>query len=240
MNDLTKYNRFSKPRKKEKTLSTSREVWLYTRVISKNQKKNFSLAYQREEAEKFAAQNEYQITDYFGNESESASTDITRKEFQTLINKVKKSPRKPFGILVYMISRFSRSGGSAITIVEDLVERLGVHLIEVNSGLDTTTDENKLTIYSKLIEARKENHQRLKHTIPGMKKFVKSGQNFEVVPIGYDHYGPRVVDSSKRSINQHIEINEEGIKLRNAWKWKLEELSDVEIIKKLDAMGIQV
>ena len=139
-----------------------------------------------------------------------------------------------------MISRFSRSGGSAITIVEDLVERLGVHLIEVSSGLDTTTDENKLTIYNKQIEARKENHQRLKHTIPGMKKFVKSGQHFGIVPIGYDHYGPRVVDPSKRSIKQRIEINEDGIKLRKAWKWKLEGLSDVEIIKKLDALGVKI
>ena len=58
----------------------------------------------------------------------------------------------------------------------------------MSSGLDTTTDENKLTIYNKLIEARKENHQRLKHTIPGMKKFVKSGQHFGLVPIGYDQW----------------------------------------------------
>lgn len=48
-----------------------------------------------------------------------------------------------------MISRFSRSGGSAITIVEDLLETLGVHLIEVNSGLDTTTDDGKLNFLDK-------------------------------------------------------------------------------------------
>ncbi|MHA1170246.1 MAG: hypothetical protein DRJ29_08670 [Bacteroidetes bacterium] len=240
MNDLERYNRFTKPRRKEKTLPTTREVWVYTRVSSKNQKENYSLSTQREEAEIFATKKGYHITECFGNLNESASRDITRKEFQALINKVKKSHKKPFGILVYMISRFSRSGGSAITIVEDLVERLGVHLIEVSSGLDTTTDENKLTIYNKLIEARKENHQRLKHTIPGMKKFIKSGQHFGVVPIGYDHYGPRVVDPLKRDVKQRIEINEDGIQLRKAWNWKLEGLSDVEIISRLDDLGVKI
>ena len=178
MNDLTRYNRFTKPRKKEKTLPTTREVWVYTRVSSRKQKENYSLAYQREEAEKFAAKKGYQITEYFGNQNESASKDITRKEFQALINRVKKSPKKPFGILVYVISRFSRSGGSAITIVEDLVERLGVHLIEVNSGLDTTTDENKLTIYSKLIEARKRKPSTVKTYHPRDEKICQIRPEF--------------------------------------------------------------
>lgn len=240
MNDLQKYNRFSKSRKKEKKISSSREVWIYTRVSSKNQKDNYSLETQKEECDKFAALHNLQVTKYFGNVYESASSDITRKEFQALINEVKKSQRKPFGILVYVISRFSRTGGSAITIVENLVERLGVHLMEVISGLDTTTDENKLNIYSRLIDAGRENQQRLKHTIPGMKKFVKSGQYLGLTPKGYDHFGPRVVDPAKRNVIQRIVINEEGLKLRTAWEWKLQGFDDVEIIKRLEAIGVKM
>jgi site-specific DNA recombinase len=240
MTDLQKYSRFSRPKKREKKLSASREVWVYTRVSSKNQKDNYSLEFQKEESQNFAAAHGYEITKYFGQDYESASSDITRKEFQALINEVKKSHKKPFGILVYVISRFSRTGGSAISIVEYLVERLGVHLIEVISGLDTSTDEDKLTIYSKLIEARKENQQRLKLTVPGMKKFVKSGQYLGKVPIGYDHWGPRVVDPAKRGITQRIVINEIGIKLRKAWEWKLQGLDDVEIIKRLDVLGVKI
>jgi site-specific DNA recombinase len=240
MNDLEKYNRFTKPRKKEKTLPSSREVWVYTRVSSRSQKDNYSLGYQKEEAQKFAAENGYKITEYFGNLNESASKDITRKEFQSLIHKVKKSRKKPFGILVYVISRFSRSGGSAVGIVDNLVEELRVHLIEVNSGLDTTSHVGKQAILRKLLDANDENYNRKQHTIPGMKKFVKSGQNFGIVPIGYDHYGPRVVDPQKRDVTQRIVINEDGIKLRKAWKWKLEGLSDVDIVKKLDALGIKI
>jgi site-specific DNA recombinase len=240
MTNLVDYNRFTKSRKKEKKLPTSREVWVYTRVSCKNQKENFSLEYQKEESEKYAAENGFQITNYFGNENESASSDLSRKEFQSLITKIKKSSKKPFGILVYVISRFSRTGGSAITIVDDLVERLGVHLIEVNSGLDTTTDDGKLNIFHKLIDARQENRQRLKHTIPGMKKFVQSGQYLGKVPIGYDHYGPRVVDPSMRGISQKILINDTGNKLRKAWDWKLQGLDDVEIIRKLSEVGVKI
>jgi site-specific DNA recombinase len=240
MNDLEKYSRFSKSRIKEKKLPSSREVWLYTRVSSKNQQDNYSLEYQREELEKFAATHGFIISETFGNSHESASSDITRKEFQALITKVKKSHKKPFGILVYIMNRFSRTGGNAVSIVNDLVERLGVHLIEVSSGLDTTTDEGKLSIYSKLIEARKENQQRLKHTIPGMRKFVQSGHYLGKVPIGYDHYGPRVVDPSKRSISQEIRVNETGIKLRKAWEWKLQGLDDMEIKKRLESIGVKI
>ena len=240
MTNLVEYNRFTKSRKKERKLPISREVWVYTRVSSKNQKDNYSLEYQREESEKFATEKGYQITKYFGNENESASSDITRKEFQILITAVKKSNKKPFGILVYVISRFSRTGGNAVSIVNDLVERLGVHLIEVNSGIDTTTDEGKLNIYSRLIEARRENQTRLKFTVPGMRKFVQSGHYLGKVPIGYDHYGPRVVDMSKRRISQEIVINEDGIKLRKAWQWKLNGLDDVEIIRKLREVGVRI
>ena len=67
------------------------------------------MEYQKEENQKYADDNGYTITNYFGNEYESASSDITRKEFQELITAIKKAKKKPFGILVYVISRFSRT-----------------------------------------------------------------------------------------------------------------------------------
>ncbi len=240
MNDLQKYSQFSKSRRKERALPTTREVWLYTRVSSKNQKDNYSLSYQKEEAQRFAKGKGFQITEEFGNINESASTDYTRKEFYSLISKVKKTRKKPFGILVYVINRFSRSGGKAISILNDLVENLNVHLIEVSTGLDTTTEEGMIDVLEKLVDAKKDNQTRLKHTIPGMKKFVKSGHYLGKVPIGYDHYGPRVVDPAKRGIEQKIVINEEGLKLKKAWEWKLQGIDDVEIIKRLAALGVKI
>ena len=240
MSDLSRYSQFRKERKKEEPIITTRDVWLYTRVSSKDQTDNFSLENQRDAAEKYAEENGYKITKYFGNLNESASKDYTRKEFQALINEVKKARRKPFGILVYVISRFSRSGGGAVGILNELVEDLRVHLIEVTSGLDTASHVGRITIERKLLDANDENYIRKQHTLPGMKKFVETGQNFGVAPIGYDHYGPRVSDPSKRRINQEIVINDDGIKLRKAWYWKLEGLTDAEILGKLDAIGLRI
>ena len=138
---------------------------------------------------------------------------------------------------MYVINRFSRTGGSAITIVEQLF-KIGVHLIEVHSGLDTSTDDGKLKIYQKLLEARKQNMDRLEHTIPGMKKFVSSGHHLGQVSFGYDHFGPRVNDESKLSIKQRIVINEDGQKLRLAWEWKASGNPDYIILEKLKGLGL--
>ena len=44
---------------------------------------------------------------------------------------------------------------------------------------DTTTEEGEIQIQYSLIHARKENVERLTHTIPDLKRFVKSGNFLE-------------------------------------------------------------
>src|SRR5678815_4544012 len=120
----------------------------YTRVSSKEQfDNNSSVSRQKDANYEYAEKNGYQIIEEFGGTYESAKSDFTRKEFKRLIDKVQKSRRKPYGILVFKMSRFSRSGGNAIGLVNYLVETLGVHLIEVSSGVTTTTERGKLAIY---------------------------------------------------------------------------------------------
>ena len=240
MTDLKRFNRFIKRDDPKSKAPVNRDVWLYTRVSSNRQKDNYSLTYQKEEAEKFVTSKGYTITHQFGNISESASNDFTRREFMDLINKVKQARKKPFGILVYVMNRFSRTGGNAISIAEELISKTGVHLIEVSSGMDTSSETGKHMIYSKLLEARKQNLDRLEHTIPGMRKFVSTGHFLGTVPIGYNHYGPRVVDITKREISQRIVINEDGKKLKLAWEWKAGGMPDYKIIEKLKVLGLSL
>ena len=54
MPKLTNYSRFIKGEVNDKTRPLVREVWLYTRVSSSQQKDNYSLTYQKEESYKFA------------------------------------------------------------------------------------------------------------------------------------------------------------------------------------------
>ncbi|BDX37289.1 serine type site-specific recombinase [Tenuifilaceae bacterium CYCD] len=240
MNNLDKYRKFAKARPNANAKTKNLNVWLYTRVSSASQKDNYSLDYQRDEAYAFAQKKGLTITREFGKKNESASSDFTRKEFSDLINEVKKEKVKPFAIMVYIMNRFSRSGGGAVAIADELINKIGVHLIEVCSGLDTSTDDGRLEIYDKLLEAKKQNNDRLKHTIPGMKRLLKAGKCLGNVPFGYTQYGPRVKDFERRAVEQRIIINEDGKKLKLAWEWKVSGMPDHVILTKLRSLGVNI
>lgn len=218
------------------------EVWSYTRVSSKEQfEQNSSVERQIEANREYARINGLSIVEEFGGTYESAKSDFTRKEFTRLIDKVKKSRKKPYAILVYKMSRFSRSGGNAIGLVSHLVDELKVHLIEVSTGLNSTTERGKASIWESLFHAFRENLERKEIIIPNMKAFVKAGNWFSKAPIGYDHYGPRVKNGRFLSQKQRIIVNETGKTLREAWKWKISGYySDVQILGKLATLGIDL
>ena len=235
---LDKFKSFGRAHVKK--IITNSEVWLYTRVSSRDQELNRSLDSQKDEGHKYAITNAYNITLTFGATYESASGDFTRKEFTKLIETVRRAKKKPFAILIYTMSRFSRSGGGGISLAHELVDELGVHLIEVATGKNTMTEEGKLEIYSGLIRASQDNLDRLKVTVPGMIKMLENGHWLGNTPPGYVHYGPRVKDHSRFSPVQKVEKGPDAIFIRKAWEMKLTNMSDASIIKKLATMNYTI
>ena len=73
---------------------------------------------------------------------------------------------------------------------------------------DTTTEEGEIQIQYSLIHARKENVERLTHTIPDLKRFVKSGNWLGRAPRGYDHYGPKVKNPKFVQGIQQLKVND--------------------------------
>jgi site-specific DNA recombinase len=222
------------------TTNTNFNVLSYTRVSSKEQfTNNSSVDNQKETNTNYARKHHLSIIEEFGGTYESAKSDFTRKEFKRLIDKIEKSRKKPHAILVFKMSRFSRSGGNAIGLVNHLVEVLGVHLIETSSGNTTNTERGKIAIYESLFHAYKENVERMEIIIPAMKNYVKRGGRFGLAPQGYDHYGPRVKRDGFLSAKQKFLINKEGEILKKAWEWKATGLyNDIQIIDKLAALGV--
>ena len=232
---------FKKFVKIDEKVESNYSVWLYTRVSSKGQfDSNNSIENQRDAAFDLANKNGYTIAKTFGETYESAKGDFTRKEFKKLIETVLKSKKKPFAIMIYKMSRFSRTGGGAIGLVNELVRNHGVHLIEVSTNRNTTTPRGEQDIIDSLVHARKENIERLEITIPGLTNFVKSGNWLGKAPRGYDHYGPRVKNLKFISGVQELKINHEGKLLKKAWKWKLQEKPDHLIIKDLELLGLKI
>ncbi|GAA0892577.1 recombinase family protein [Fulvivirga kasyanovii] len=224
----------------ESEVKRNNEVWLYTRVSSKDQFANKSLLNQHDEGKTYCLTNQYNLVKVFGETYESARGDFTRKEFKNLIDSIRRAKKKPFAILIYKMSRFSRTGGHAIGLATDLIEGLGVHLIEISSGKNTLTERGKLEIYDRLLKAREENLERLEITLPGLKKFIENGNWLGSVPKGYDHYGPRVKDLNRISGEQRIVLNREGKLFKKAWRWKVAGERDCDIIRKLDALGVRI
>ncbi len=235
---IESFKKFQKEKVAEKV--EVKEIWGYTRVSSKGQLENYSLEEQRTEIVQFANAKEYSLGKMLGGTYESASGDFTRKEFVRLLDEVKSAKKKPYAIAIKFINRFSRSGASAIGIVHELVDKLGVHLIETSSGLCTDNEYKKMDIYNKLLEARKENMDRLEKTLPGMKALLKAGNWLGKVPRGYTMRGKKVNDYALVQQTQSITINGEGEVLKKAWKWKLRGERDYVIQQKLEVLGLGI
>lgn len=237
--NISDFNKFIK--KEEKKTNTYRGVVVYSRVSSRRQlEDNHSIDFQVSEIDNYCREKGYEIINTFGQKNESAKSDFNRKEFKSMMDFIRKSKRKPFGIVVYDVNRFSRTGGSAISIVEEL-QSYGVHLFEVSSDLNSLTEKGLFKIQQKLLDSKKENMDRVDTVKPRIVRHMKDGMWFGTVPVGYDHYGPRVKDERFYQKQQKIVINNEGRILKEEFMLKLtENLSDVEIAKILMTKGLKI
>ncbi len=236
-NNLSAFNSLIKS--KEKSVKQSNKVVIYTRISSVGQADNFSLSNQDKTIRDFCQEKGFVIIKEFGNIHESAKNDESRKEFNNMLKFVKKQNGDIFGIVVFAIDRFSRSGGKAIEILEDLVTNKTIHLIEAKSGIDSTSDRGYLTILEALLQSKKENVTKQERVIPGMRTFVSQGKWLGKVPRGYTLFGPRATEEHRYAKVQRIEVNSDGKLLQEAFKWKLSgNYSDAMILKELRIKGL--
>jgi len=228
MNDIILFDQFAKG-KKQLTVKTNNCV-IYTRVSTKEQAdNNMSLETQRKMCEQCAQKNKYTILGYFGGTYESAKTD-ERKEFSRMLHFVKNSREKISYIIVYSVDRFSRSGGNAIYITENL-KKQGVIVLSVTQPTDTSTPSGSLQQNIQFIFSEYDNQLRKEKCMSGVKEALLRGEWCHKPPFGYD-----IV---KRDGKRMIVINEKGKKLKKAFLWKAEGVGTEEVRKRLAALGIK-
>jgi site-specific DNA recombinase len=205
---------------------------VYTRVSSKEQaENNLSLDFQKKVIEEYALKQELPVLGYFGGTYESAKTD-GRKEFLRMLDFIKKHKGKVSHILVYTLDRFSRTGGGAIKLAQDLREKYGVTVFAVTQPTDTSNPSGVLHQNIQLLFSEFDNQLRKQRAIAGMKEKFEKGEWVTRVPQGYD-----IV---KINGDRKIVINKEGKLIKKAFEWKAEGMKNEEIVQKLNALGLKM
>lgn len=230
MNNLALFHGFAKGSAKQKSKGSN--CVIYTRVSTKEQAdNNLSLETQKKACELYAQKNNLNISGYFGGTYESAKTD-ERKEFNHMLTFVKKSKEKIALIIVYSVDRFSRSGGNAIYIAEQL-KKQGIIVCSVTQPIDASTTSGTLQQNIQFIFSEYENQQRKEKCMAGVKEMLLRGEWSTAVPMGYD-----IVRSEG---GRRIVVNSKGKLLRKAFHWKAKEKqSSEEIIRRLAGLGLKV
>ena len=119
MNQVSSFSKFTKKSSTPFRDENFKEAVVYTRVSSKEQAdKNLSLDFKKKIVDEYPNRNGFTVVEYFGGTYESAKTD-GRKEFQRMLEFIKKNKGKVSHILVYTLDRFSRTGGGAIKLAQD-------------------------------------------------------------------------------------------------------------------------
>lgn len=231
MKNLELFQKFTKTSVKAVTVDLKQAV-VYTRVSTKEQSdKNLSLDVQKKTILEYAKRNNIEILSYFGGTYESAKTD-GRKEFQRMLEFIRKNKGRVSHILVYALDRFSRTGGGAIKLAQDLRDKYGVAVFAVTQPTDTTNANGVFQQNIQFLFSEFDNQLRKQRVVAGMKEKFEKGVWCLRPPIGYDV----VQVNSERKIT----VNKTGQQLKKAFKWKLEGVKSEEIVERLQALGVHI
>jgi len=112
------------------------------------------------------------------------------------------------------------------------MRQLGIVVVAAKFGMDTRTKEGLLMAQQTLAMAQWDNQNRTDKFVTGRIDCLKSGAWIEKAPRGYYKEG--------KSRETFCYLNEEGKVIAQAFKWKLQGLSNSEILNKMTACGLKI
>lgn len=185
---------------------------VYTRVSTKDQAVNgASLETQLTACDEYARKKGLKVLKYFGGTYESAKSD-DRKQFNEMLRFVKSS--KTIGhVIIYSYDRFSRTGTSAASIIEDLTNK-GIKVSAVTQEVDATTTGGSLQQDMLLMFSKFDNQMRKDKCVAGMQNKIRKGYHTGVTPFGYTNINPGKGKLPELIINRDGELLEEAFLLK--------------------------
>ena len=238
--NLDLFNKWAKKSPFSIAKTNERKALIYTRVSSKEQfDTNLSLQTQRKTIEEYASRQNFETLEYFGGVYESAKTD-GRKEFQRMLDYARKN-KKVTHILVYLLDRFSRTGGGAIKLAKDLREKYGITILAVTQPIDTSNPGGVFQQNIQFLFSEYDNQLRRQRAMAGIREKLQQGIWCIKPPMGYDIvYDKRGINDERSKGDRKIIINENGKKLRKAFEWKAKGMKNEEILNRLKAQGVKI
>ncbi|MFI5151461.1 MAG: recombinase family protein [Bacteroidia bacterium] len=229
LNEITIFDQFAKGKKA--VLGLTNNCIIYTRVSSKEQEQGYSLDIQLKDCQEHARKQGYNILGCFGGTYESAKTD-ERKEFNRMLQFVKRSKDKITYIIVHMVDRFSRSGANAIYIKEQL-KGVGIYIMSVKQPVDTTTTSGDFQQNMQIMFSHYDNQLRREKCMSGVKEALSRGEWCHAAPMGYD--------AIQVNGERKIVVNADGKLIRKAFHWKADEgVNNEECRARLAKLGIRL
>jgi len=172
---FSRFGRYGETTHYQQKLSLKTAI-CYTRVSTKEQQDtNMSLQYQRQVIDEYARRENIRIVAYFGGKYESAQSD-GRKEFSRMLEFIKKNTGSVSQILVYAVDRFSRTGGGAIKLAQDLREKFGVAINAVSQPSDVNTPTGVFQQNIQFLFSNYDNVLRRQRVIAGMTYKFERGE----------------------------------------------------------------
>ncbi len=231
MSSLNAFQSFAS--KENKPAGKGNRAVIYTRISHANQEDNTSLESQLKFCEEFARRKGFEVVEHFGGQVESAKTD-DRKEFNRMLTYLRRS--KSIGyVIVYSYERFSRSGVGGAQIAEDLLKQHGVVTLAVMQELDPTTASGSFQQKIYFLFSQMDNELRRDKAVRGMSELLLKGYTPFNIPRGYVN-----LNRGQKAIDQEVVLNDVGKKIRKAFHWKAQGMSNVDITKKLKKLGLNL
>lgn len=211
-------------------------AYAWTRVSSDGQKsRGSSLASQEERITRYAIENNIVIKKWYGKDVESGTIE-ERKCFDSMIEEAQKDKQVNV-ILCNDSKRFGRLGGDTISLKDKLLKE-GIFVIytsEINYNREDAGGyyADGIRDLSGKIDAK----YRYKSCTDGIVDMLRRGEWCFHVPLGY----MRVRKEGLKQFKHHvIEINETGNLLRNAWIWRAQGERVIDIVHKLNSLGVRL
>ena len=223
------FQQFGLGAKSDASANNKRTV-VYSRVSTKGQEDNTSLANQHEVCMRMVEREGLEVIEEFGGKGESAKAGSARLEYERMLKFVRNPHNRIRYVVFYAYDRFSREGGKAIVTKEQL-KQLGIIVKSATMPIDTSNPLGEGMEDMQLIFAKMENDVRRLRCVNGTKAKLRSGEWCGHAPVGYEWKDSRIaIDPVK------------GPLIRKAFMWKLEEplISLREIRERLSKRGLSI